>query len=191
MNIRFRNSILIAVVTLLVAGCGGSGSLLSDQLDPVTGVTVTRSTAPLVLYRNHSAAAAHARDYVYIGPIQVNRMGNHSYFLWLGIWSTMQDQNISEQRDGFESIVLFADGEPLQLELQGWTRSSIGVSEHVYPSPTATAANAYYAVTLDQIRLITQARDISLRTSGFRDKSYEPWSDPTRALGSFREFLNQ
>jgi hypothetical protein len=191
MNIRFRDSILLVLATLLLGGCGSSGPLVSDQLDPVTGVTVTRSTVPLVLYRDHSALAAHARDFVYVGPIQVNRMGNYNHFLWLGIWSTMQDQNISEQRDGFESIVVFADGEPLRLELHGWTRSSIGVSEHVYPAPTATAANAYYAVTLDQIRLITQARDISLRTSGFRDESYEPWSDPTRALSSFREFLNQ
>ena len=191
MSMRFRNSILIALVTLLMGGCRSSGPPVSDQLDSVTGVTVTRSTAPLVLYRDNSALAAHARDFVYVGPIQVNRMGDYSYFLWLGIWSTMQDQNISGQRDGFESVVVFADGEPLRLELHGWTRSSIGVSEHVYPSPTATAANAYYAVTLDQIRLITQAREIRLRTSRFGDESYEPWRDPTRALSSFREFLNQ
>ena len=40
-------------------------------------------------------------------------MGEYSYFLWLGIWSTISDADRSYERDGFESITLFADGEPL------------------------------------------------------------------------------
>ncbi len=179
------------VLAALLAGCGSSGPLVAEQLDPVTGVTVTHATAPLVLYRDNSAIAAHARDFVYVGPVEVNRMGSYSYYLWLGIWSTIQDDNDFEQRDGFESVVIFADGEPLRLELKGWSSDSIGVSTSIYPPPTASAANAYYPVTLDQIRLISQARDVRLHTSGNGTATFEPWDNQSSAQSSFRAFMDR
>lgn len=173
----------------MLGACGTSGPLITNQLDPNTGVTVTHMKSPLVLYRDDSARAAHARDFVYIGPLAVNRTGEYHHFLWLGIWSSMHDQGASAQRDGFESIVIFADGEPLRLELEGWTLSSIGVSQPVYDKPTATAADAYYPVTMDQIRVIAEARDIRLRTGGPRAESYEPWDNLSQGLSGIREFV--
>ena len=63
------------MVASLLAACGSSGPLGEQKLDAVTGVTVKRSTSPTVLYRDNSAYAAHARDYVYMGPVEINRMG--------------------------------------------------------------------------------------------------------------------
>jgi hypothetical protein len=174
---------------LLMAGCGTSAPIVSEHLDPQTGATVTHGSTPLILYRDDSARAAYARDFVYIGPLSVNRMGEYRHFLWLGIWSSMDKQDVSAERDGFESIVIFADGEPLRLELEGWTLSSIGVSEPVYNKPTATAADAYYPVTMDQIRLIASARDIRLRTGAPRSDSYEPWDSQARALSGMQAFV--
>ncbi len=172
-----------------IVGCGSSPVLTSDQLDPLTGVTVTRSTSPLVLYRENSARAAYARDFVYVGPLSVNNMGNYNHYLWLGIWSSLSTQQLPDQRDGFESIVIFADGEPLRLELEGWTLASIGVSQPVYNKPTATAADAYYSVTMDQIRVIAEAHDIRLRTGGPRAETYEPWDSQARARSGLVEFV--
>ena len=153
MQVKFTIPIILA---LLGAGCVSTSTLVEERLDIGTGVTVTHATAPIMLYHDNSAYAAHARDYVYLGPVEINRMGDYSYYLWLGIWSTISDEDRSLQRDGFESITLFVDGEPLQLELVGWTLESIGVSEPVYVKPVASAADAYYRVTIDQIRLINQ-----------------------------------
>lgn len=158
-------------------------------MDPLTGVTVTRSTSPLVLYRENSARAAYARDFVYVGPLSINRMGTYNYYLWLGIWSSLTNRQLSDQRDGFESIVIFADGEPLRLELEGWTLSSIGVSRPVYNKPTATAADAYYPVTMDQIRLLAEATDIRLQTSAGRSVSFEPWDSQKSAMTSMQQFI--
>lgn len=186
---RFRAAWLAATAVWLLGGCASSGQPVADRLDPVTGVTIKRATVPLVLYRPNSAAAAHARDFVYVGPIQINRMGENLYFLWFGVWSTLQDQNVSSQRDGFESIVVYADGEPFVLELSGWTNSAIGVSESVYPSPTASAADAYYSVTLDQLRLIARATDVELRTGGPRTGTYSLWDSQAQAKLSLHSFL--
>ena len=180
-----------AALIALLASCSTSAPLTVEKLDPLTGVTVLRATKPIVLYRDNSAYAAHARDYVNIGPIEVNRMGTRDYFLWLGIWGTMRDDaRLFRERDGFESIVLYADGEPLSLEIEGWTFESIGVSEPVYLKPVAGAADAYYRVTADQIRLLTTASDIVLRTGLVRSASYGLWDEQALPNASFKAFLD-
>ena len=131
---------IVAILTLV--GCASSPAV-NEKLDPNTGVTITYSGTPLVLYRDDPSRAAFARNYVHVGPIQVNRSGSYRYYLWLGIWNTMQVADISEHRDGFESIIIFADGEPLTLELAGWTPESIGASEATYIKPLASTADAY------------------------------------------------
>ena len=185
--------ILIAAVfgALLNAGCVSTSTLVEERLDLGTGVTVTYATAPIMLYRDNSAYAAHARDYVYLGPVEINRMGEYSYYLWLGIWSTISDKDRSYQRDGFESITLYADGEPLQLELVGWTLESIGVSEPVYVKPVASAADAYYRVTIDQIRLIANAREIELHAGTAPVRVYLMWDRQGSAHASLSEFVDR
>jgi hypothetical protein len=190
MNTRILLSTAILAM-LLNTGCVTTTTLVEEKLDLGTGVTVTHATAPIMLYRDNSAYAAHARDYVYLGPVEINRMGEYSYYLWLGIWSTISDADRSYQRDGFESITLYADGEPLQLELVGWTLESIGVSEPVYIKPVASAADAYYRVTIDQIRLIANAREIELHTGTAPVRVYLMWDRQGSAHASLREFLDR
>ena len=190
MNTRIVLSTMF-LATLLVTGCVSTSTLVEERLDLGTGVTVTHSTAPVVLYRDNSAYAAHARDYVYVGPVEINRMGEYSYYLWLGIWSTVSDAERAFQRDGFESITLFADGEPLQLELVGWTLESIGVSEPVYVKPVASAADAYYRVTIDQIRLLANAREIELHAGTAPIRVYLMWDRQGSAQAALREFLDR
>lgn len=189
-HISSRRLASFALIALL-ASCSTSGPLIVQKLDHQTGVTVLRATKPLVLYRDNSAYAAYARDYVNIGPIEVNRMGTRDYFLWLGIWGTLRDDaRLFRERDGFESIVLYADGEPLSLELAGWTFDSIGVSEPVYLKPVAGAADAYYRVTVDQIRLIATASDIVLRTGLVHSASYGLWDEQALPNASYKAFLS-
>ncbi len=186
-----RSTLFAIACAYLVQGCVAGNTVVEEKLDPLTGVTVTRAAAPLVLYRENSAAAAHARDFVYVGPVLVNRMGQYDYYLWLGIWSTMREYDASEQRKGFESIVVYADGEPLELDLRGWTLDSIGVSEPVYVKPVASAADAFYAITQDQIRVIAEARDVRLRTISTRSRQYELWDNQGTARAGLHAFLEQ
>lgn len=179
------------LLTAMLWGCAsGPGSVTRETLDMTTGVTITTSRTPIVLYRDTPARAAYARQLLHLGPIEVNRSGDYRYFLWLGIWTTDQAPGLADERDGFESIVLLVDGEPLNLELAGWTPSAIGASAPVYVKPVASAADAYYAVTLDQIRFLAAAADLRLRTTGAAPSEYLTWDDPhkvSRGLASFLE----
>lgn len=173
-------------MTLTACAAGRSG--IGERLDPVTGVTVTFAETPLVLYRDEPARAAYARSFVSIAPLQVNRSGDRRYYLWIGIWNTVVADDPIAQRDGFESIAVFADGEPLFLELSGWTPDALGASEPVYIKPVASAVDAYYAMTPDQVRRIAAASDVSLRTSGTRPRTYELWDSQSGARESLQRF---
>ena len=180
---------LFLLLTLSLAACAASPVAVREHMDRHTGVTVYRSGAPLVFYKDSSSRAAHARDYVYAGPIEIDRMGEIRYYLWLGIWSTMPVTDQAEQRDGFESVTIFADGEPLPLVITGWNESAIGAQEPIYGKPVASAADAFYEVTLDQLRLIAESRDLRLLTSGSRAANFEPWDREQSAMEGLRRFV--
>ena len=185
---NFGHRVKWMALALLLAGCSGNGGLLREKLDPVTAVTITTSTTPLIFYRDDNARAAYARDFVYVGPIMVNTMGSYRYFLWFGVWSAIPDAPPAEVRDGLETVTLFADGEPLQLSVSGWTAGAMGASDGAYAKPVASAADAYYEVTMDQVRLMAGSRELRLLTSGPGGKSYELWSNQASALESLRQF---
>jgi len=190
MHRAFRPELIfILIVAAVASGCGASPETVPDQFDEETAVTLTSSRPPLILVRDNSATAAYAKDFVYVGPVGVNRMGYYRYYLWFGIWSAIPGELQGAQRDGFDSVTIFADGEPLQLELAGWTPSAIGASRNAYVKPVASAADAYYEVTIDQIRLIAQSRDVRIVTTGMHGGSYELWDDQGAAFVSLRRFV--
>lgn len=181
--------LITALGLFLLTACGSSNGSIRNKLDPLTAVTITYSDVPLVFYRDNSGRAAFARNYVHLAPLEVNRTGGFRYYLWLGIWNTMQSGNTGESRDGFESVVIYADGEPLPLALSGWTAEAIGASEPIYLRPVSSAADAYYEVTVDQLRLIAASNDIRIQSTGPRPQSYELWDEQKSAKASLIKFL--
>lgn len=188
---RRRPGLFVSMFMILTLAACASSPLINEKLDPKTGVTVTFSTMPLVFYRDTPSQAAYARNFLQLGPIQVNRSGSYRYYLWLGVWNTMQVTDLSEHREGLESVVILADGEPLMLELTGWTPASIGTSEPIYLKPVASATDAYYEVTADQIRLIADAKEIRVRSTGAFPREFQPWDDQASVNNSLAEFLKR
>lgn len=183
-----RRTAIVTCLLVLSAACASLQAVV-QKMDPQTSATITYSTVPLVLYRDDPAHAAFARNFLSLGPLLVNRSGNYDYFVWLGMWNTNHSVSIAEGRAGFDSIVLFVDGEPLALDIAGWTPDSVGASEPVYPLPVASAISAYYRVTADQIRLLAEADTISLRTTGTFSLAFEQWDRQTAARQALAEFL--
>jgi len=182
---------LILFAAVIVSACATTEPAVRERLDPLTGVTVTYSGTPLIMFRDDSGRAAFARSYVHIGPIQVNRSGDYQYYLWVGAWHSMQLVDAAEHQHDLESIVLFADGEPLLLDLAGWTPEAIGTSEPIYLKPAASSIDVYYRVTADQIRVIANARDLRLRTSGQLAREFVPWDNQQLARSELLAFLDR
>jgi hypothetical protein len=176
-------------ILLTLVACASQPGAIQNKLDPTTAVTITYCRTPMVFYRDDSGKAAFARNYLHLGPLEVNRTGSFHYYLWLGIWNTMQDAEPGEARNGFESIVIYVDGEPLALELTGWTPAAIGATEPVYVRPVASAADAYYEVTVDHLRLIAASEDVRVQSTGPGTRTYELWDKQKSARKSLNEFL--
>lgn len=194
MNFSYRKHAAMqawhGTIFLFLSACATvNGRPTVEMLDPLTSATLTAAKTPMVFYRDNSGQAAFARDFVSLGPIQVNTMGRLRYFLWVGAWSTGQEPDDARRRDGLESPILFVDGEPLQLDLAGWTPEAIGASQGIYVKPVASAVDAYYEVSVDLIRLLVHARDVHLRTGGASSDTYESWDDQQAAKHSFRAFF--
>jgi len=98
---------------------------------------------------------------------------------------------VPAHHDEFESIVIFADGEPLVLELSGWTPDAIGASESAYRTPATSSTDAFYHATIDQIRLIAEADDIRLQTTGSLPKEFGLWGKQKSARNDLTEFLDR
>ena len=189
---KLANSIrrLASLVTMLaLAACAATPHTVNESLDPLTGVTVLSASAPLMLYRDNPSRAAYARNFIQLGPIEINRTGNYRYYLWLGAWSTMQPTGTTTAIAELDSITLFVDGEPFSIELAGSTPAAIGTSKPVYLKPVATSIDAYYEVTIDQIRLISEASDIRLRTTGTSPKEFQLWDSQQSAQRSIADFV--
>ena len=177
------------LMLLCVAGCSSTPQRINENLDPLTSATVTSSDKPLFFYRDNPSQAAYARKFLQLGPIAINRSGSYRYYLWLSAWSTTPTASDAKLTDRLDSIVIFAGAEPLTLDLAGRTPSAIGASESVYIRPAASAIDAYYEVTIDQIRLMADASDIRVSTGPSQSDNYETWDDQKSALESMRAFL--
>ncbi len=183
--------ISVVLCLLLLSACANHAPVVRTKLDPTTAVTITYSRTPFLFYRDDTGKAAFARSFIHLAPLQINRSGHVQYYLWLGIWSTLQDTRSESANNSFESIVIFANGEPLLLDLSGRTPAAIGAGESVYIKPVSTAADAYYEVTTDQLRVIADAADIRLQLMGADARTFELWDEQQLARSSLQEFVSK
>lgn len=186
----FKRTFLIAVVAVLVA-CTAAPPTVIQELDESTAATITHSKTPMNLSPMTVFERDNIRPYVDIGTIQVNRNRIRKYFLWFGIWDVDYGANRDQQPEEFESVIIIADGEELLLDVQGWTHQAIGSSKPIYKKLFPDVVDAYYQVTLAQIRLLAEAGDIQLRTTGAAPREFAPWYREERAKSDLAEFLRR
>ncbi len=178
--------------TLALIGCSSVRTGANQNLDEFTGASYMTISSPDVFFRSEPGRAAYARDYLQVAPLMVNRMGNHQYYLWLGIWSTMADAKGQDESAAFADLVVLVDGEPMQLSASAWHARGVGLSESPFRRPVAGALSGYFAVTPDQIRMIYAANDVTLHAAGDSRRPYVRWrenhsrADVLAVLGELR-----
>lgn len=176
------------MAAVLAGACASNSELVLSKLDPKTSVTITYNESPLVFFRTLSAGEKLDNEHLYIGPVEVNRSGDYRYYLWLATWGSMDAKERHRRHDRFETIDVVADGEPVTLEISGSSMRAIGASEPIYKKPVAWATEAYYDLTLDQLRLIAEATDLRVQYSSTRE-TFEPWDDQVSSKAGLIEFL--
>jgi hypothetical protein len=120
-----------------------------------------------VLASDDPARAANSRDYVYAAPFAVSQAGKRSWWLWLGVWSTI-DRGVSPggepSQPDISAVVLLVDGEPMELDMGARAESIPGLAQMPYAAPVSTARNILLPLSRSQVNRLAGAASIDVRT---------------------------
>ena len=146
------------VSAILVSACASTPSSLS-RLDS-GGLTVVTLSDAVLLARPVPTLAAGARDYAYIGPVEINRMGDRRHYFWVALASTVDRARTGLAPANAVALMLVADDARMTFPLSEWTMD-FDVSP--YASTTPIYATLAASASLDQIRRIARATSVEVR----------------------------
>ena len=105
-----------AVFVALGGGCATKGPTVSEYLDPHSGVTVRSMSAPFVYARELDNANGDGRDFASVGAVEINEMGNRTYYLAAVSWSRVDQKSARSPRaEGADRLLLMTGNRPLEL----------------------------------------------------------------------------
>ena len=146
-----------AIATLAVFACT-TQTQVKSRLDS-SGLTVVALDDAIVLARPVRRLTVAARDYAYIGPVEINRMGQRDHYLWLGLASTIDRAFADAPPADAESLAIFVDGQPMILKLTDW---SANLDRSPYETVVPVYATLSARASLHQIQRIADATSIEV-----------------------------
>lgn len=178
----------VLFLMLAVAGCA-SQPTVKQWLDPVSSVTITAQTEPLVLVRASPAPSANERDYAQLAAIEVNRMGERKLYLVAILWTT--DELSSNKRtrfeDSFAQIDVQLSDRTVALKRHEGEISELGIGEPALPLPIPGSRHIYFPVERHDLRALSQSNSVQLTARGVPDepRRYEEFADGRQSLNDF------
>ena len=183
------NTLPTALIVILAAltGCAGSNTTVNTRLD-TSGLTVVTLDDVVVLSRATPHLTKSARDYAYLGPVEINRMGKLQHYLWLGMATTV-DRSLARQPDTqATTLALILDGTPMSLPLNNWDTELL--DEPPYKTGVPVYASLGAPVSLDQVSRIASATSIEIyvidedgTSAGFQQWGEVEWPQWTAFSG--------
>ena len=169
LSILFQSVVAFAILT----GCAYSPNR-EVRFHEESGVTWASMEEAVVLARSTPQYTVAARDYIYIGPVETNRLGELAHHLWLGIGSTVDRELRGESAPDSATLVLVVDGMPIALPLDAWEAE---FESPPYEADVPIAGVRGARVSLDQIQRIAQADAVEVHvvTEGGATTRYELW----------------
>jgi len=161
--VRRRCGWTCLAVAVLVAGCatsapGGGGR---EYLDAQTAATVTVGGPALVFARARPDLAVHARDYLTLAPVDVNRAGVHAQYFVVYAWSTIDKRSLAEEPGTTSRFELIADGRRIPLVRHPGSLSELGFGEPPVPPPARSATLLVAPTSREQQDFVLSAADLT------------------------------
>ena len=175
---------LALLLTVTLSACART-PLEQSRLDS-SGVTVVTLDHSLVLSHSLPSIAAGVRDYVYIGPVEINNMGKREYYLWVSLASTIDREFLGLTPTDSSELVLLVDDEPMQFQIVRW-RTELDAPPYLSSTPVYATLEA--KTTLDQIHRIAAAETVELHLIADSDggSRYQYWNGDWAAWQNFPE----
>ena len=182
--------LLVVMLTTLALGMPAPSTAqhLNERLDRETGVTVTSQAEPAVFARPQPQFSRSARDYVYLGPFEINRQGQRTYYLWVGVGTTIDRGYLAPVTPAPETLYVTTDGELVELPLHAANELGFGVGAgSIYETKVPLRAEYFARVTLDQLRLLADAElgEIVVKTQEETLERFASWGSRQPSWSAF------
>lgn len=172
------------IAVAMLAGCASTRSPVEEHFDEGSGLTWVSMDEPIVLARTVPLYTVAARDYLYIGPIETNRLGEREHYLWLGLASTVDRSLRGDSAPGADKLLLLIDGTPVAFALSRWV-ADFEAPHYDVKVPLAGTRRA--RVSLNQIHRIAEADSLEVHVLSETGASarYELWQGNWPNWGRF------
>jgi hypothetical protein len=178
-------------LVLLTALLSGAAKPPEEYLDEDTAATLTIVADPLVFACERRDLAAHARDYVTLAAVAVNRNRKVSYVLLAYFWSTVAPHLRPDALPSPDTLLLQADDRRIELRRSPQTARDAGISQSVHPPPGTATQPLVYPTDLPTLRFLAEARRLKvLSDSDATPTGFVLWDDEREALRAFVQHLN-
>ncbi len=169
MDLNFSSSSILCATLLMIllGGCESAGGLASgSRFDRQSALSYSAADNALAFARTDGRYSLSSRDYLYIGPVEINEQGTREYFLWVGVGTTLDRGFTAPLSPTPSSIYMLIDGEPIQFVLHPWRNLVPALTSDAFYSTPVTISEALGArLTHDQIELIASAAPSSIRVN--------------------------
>lgn len=168
----------MAMTVLALGGCASRPPEDARQyLDQVSAATVTVAPGALVFARERPELAVHARDYITLVPLDVNRSGKHSLYFYVYVWSTIDKRGLPANDAATGQIELVADGKQIPLTASSATPRELGLAESPVRPPSESARLLIAPTDRETLEFLSRATAIhAVEQHGGVGEQYELWS---------------
>jgi hypothetical protein len=187
---------LPVIVALLVGGCAhgpapAEPSKITEYLDPQTAMTVRVVAEPFVYGRDVPELAANARDYLSIGAVALDNMGQHRFFVALVSWSTIDRARSATATPSLpERLEWTVGSRSLERPVTSHHPRELGAGVSVLEPPVARIGDSWIEVKAEDIRGWADAPPefVDVVVDGVRER-YTLWRRADAALTEFAATL--
>jgi len=147
----FATALLVIVLSSMLQGCAGQPD---NAVQNRTSTFASASGGVIWLATQRHGLSVVGKDYLFAGPMAVNRGGTSQRVLWLGTGTTIDRHITGAAKPELASIVFDIDGTPMSLDLQPW---DVDAADTPF-SPDIVSRRSYVArITASQLRTLGEA----------------------------------
>lgn len=158
---------------------------MREYLDEESAATVTVASRALVFARSRPDLAVHARDYLTLVPLDVDRAGKHVLYFYGYVWSTIDKRDVADPGAAVRTFELVADGRRIPLAPVTSSPSDIGLVQLPVPPPADSAQVLIAATDRETLRFLAVAREVrALALQPGISERYELWTDGRASIAS-------
>jgi hypothetical protein len=153
----------VILACLIATACQNRGGVI-EQVDDETGLTIVTNPEPMAFARADSRLSRSARDYVFVGPVEVSDHGVRQYYLWVAVASTIDRVYLQEAMITPDIIYIDLADQPMAFRLEPWGKRLPELADtQVYEPAVKPAAVLAGRITLDQLLLLAHEDLTSLK----------------------------